>query len=59
MVKADRWLFPAIERVIEERCFRAPAARVRVVAAALGDDAGIVGAAGLAMQRPETDESTD
>jgi glucokinase len=50
MCKADRWLFPAIERVIAQRCFQAPASRVRVVAAELGDDAGIIGTAGLAMR---------
>ncbi|MBN1477122.1 ROK family protein [Candidatus Sumerlaeota bacterium] len=49
MTAAKAWLFPVIERVIAERCFDAPAARVRVVAAELGDDAGIIGAAGLAM----------
>ncbi len=51
MGRAERWLFPAIERVIAERCFSAPAARVRVVAAALGDAAGIIGAANLALRR--------
>jgi glucokinase len=49
MTAAKPWLFPVIERVIAERCFDAPANRVRVVAAELGDDAGIIGTAGLAM----------
>jgi glucokinase len=51
MVNAKRWLFPPIEREIRERCFDLAAKRVRVVAAALGDDAGIIGAADLAMRR--------
>lgn len=51
MVEARRWLFPAIEREIQARCFEAPKRRVKVVPAALGDDAGIVGAADLALRR--------
>jgi glucokinase len=50
MCRADRWLFPQIERVVRERCFDAPAVRVRIVPAALCDDAGIIGAAGLALR---------
>lgn len=49
MVNARLWLFPVIEKTIHEYAFKAPAARVRIAAASLGDDAGIVGAAALAL----------
>lgn len=49
MTQAKSWLFPEIEKQIRERCFDAPAARVKLIAAELGDDAGIIGAANLAL----------
>jgi hypothetical protein len=41
--QGDRWLEPARAEV-RNTGFRAPAARVRIVAAELGEDVGLVGA---------------
>lgn len=48
--QGDRWLQPAREAV-RRTAFRIPAARVRIVPAALGDDVGLVGALGLVASR--------
>jgi glucokinase len=50
MTAAHVWLFPVIQETIREHTFKAPAERVRIVRAELGDDAGIVGVAGLAAR---------
>jgi glucokinase len=42
-------LFQPVRRAIDRRAFRAPAQAVRVVPAELGDDAGVLGAAVVAM----------
>ena len=48
--QGDRWLDPAREAV-RTRAFRVPAARVRIVPAALGDDVGLVGGLELVRHR--------
>lgn len=48
--QGDRLLEPA-QRAVAELAFRAPARRTRVVAAGLGDDVGLVGAAALVAER--------
>jgi glucokinase len=48
--QGERWLVPARARVAAE-AFRTQASRVRIVAAALGDDVGLVGALGLVGSR--------
>jgi glucokinase len=48
--QGELWLGPAREAVTRF-AFRVPAARVRIVAAALGDDVGLVGALGLVAAR--------
>jgi glucokinase len=48
--QGERWLGPAREAVTRF-AFRVPAARVRIVAATLGDDVGLVGALGLVATR--------
>ncbi|MCX7805133.1 MAG: ROK family protein [Planctomycetota bacterium] len=46
-----RMLFGPIRRTVRARALRIPARRIRIVPAALGDDMGCVGAAGLALLR--------
>jgi len=48
--QGERWLRPARDEV-RRVAFRIPAARVRIVPAALGDDVGLVGAVGLVAAR--------
>jgi glucokinase len=48
--QGERWLQPARDEV-RRVAFRIPAARVRIVPAALGDDVGLVGAVGLVAAR--------
>lgn len=48
--QGDRWL-GAARAAVETSAFRRPAARVGIVAAALGDDVGLVGAWPLVAQR--------
>jgi glucokinase len=48
--QGERWLQPARDEV-RRVAFRIPAARVRIVPAALGDDVGLVGAVGLVTAR--------
>lgn len=50
MGQPDAWLAPAADAV-RRLAFRRPAARARIVPAALGDDVGLVGAAVLARER--------
>lgn len=56
--QGERWLEPA-RAAIAADAFRVQAARVRVVAAALGDDVGLVGALGLVGSRIPTARATD
>jgi hypothetical protein len=46
----ERWLEPARQRVAAE-AFQVQAERVRIAAAALGDDVGLIGALGLVGSR--------
>jgi glucokinase len=50
MAGAGDLLFEPIRRIVKERAFDKPVSRARIEAAALGTDAGIVGAAGLALR---------
>ena len=50
MAGAGGLLFGPIRRVVRERAFDKPAGRARIEPASLGTDAGIVGAAGLALK---------
>lgn len=49
--KAGDLLFDPVRRVVRERAFERPAAAVRIVPAALGDDAGVIGAAAVVYRR--------
>lgn len=51
MIKAGDLLFDAIREGCAEHAFPAPAKRMEILPAALGGDAGVIGAAGLALQR--------
>ncbi len=48
--QGERWLQPARDAV-RDRAFRLPARRVEIVAAALGDDVGLIGAVPLVRSR--------
>ena len=50
MAGAGNLIFEPVRRIARQRAFPQPFARVRIVPAELGPDAGIVGAAGLAMK---------
>jgi glucokinase len=47
---AWRFFIPALRAQVKERAFRAPARRARIVRAAVGGDAGVLGAAYIAWQ---------
>jgi glucokinase len=51
-------LFEAVRRVIDRRAFRDQAQAVRIVQAALGDNAGVLGAAAVALARIGAAEKT-
>ncbi len=51
--KAGDLLFDPVRRVVRERAFERPAAAVRIVQAALGDHAGVIGAAAVVYRRLE------
>jgi glucokinase len=51
VARAGRWLFEPIRREVALRAFPVPVKRVRIVPARLGDDAGVIGAAGIALER--------
>lgn len=53
MIEAGDLLFDAIRQTAERQAFDVPAARAQIVPAALGQDAGVIGAAGCAWQRVE------
>jgi len=44
-------LFAPVRRIVREEAFERPGAAVQIVPAALGDDAGVVGAAAVALER--------
>jgi glucokinase len=48
---AGDFIFKPLEETARANCFKTPGDRVRIVRATLGNDAGIIGAAGLAMKR--------
>lgn len=45
VMQAGDWLLPAVRETVRERVHLTPAGQTKIVAAALGDDAGVVGAA--------------
>lgn len=47
-------LFEPIRRTVKKRAFEVPAARARIVPSELGDDAGVIGAAGVALSRAKS-----
>ncbi|MDQ7850927.1 MAG: ROK family glucokinase [Armatimonadota bacterium] len=49
--KAGDLLLEPVRRVVRERAFQRPAAAVRIVPAALGDDVGVIGAAAVVYRR--------
>ena len=51
VIKAGNLLFDPVRRAVRERAFERPAAAVRIVPAALGDDAGVIGAAAVVYRR--------
>jgi len=53
MAAAGGMLFEPIMREVRHRALRPPAARLRLAQAQLGDDAGVVGAAGCALTRAQ------
>lgn len=50
MIKAGAILFDAIREACQRHAFKAPAQRLQILPAELGDDAGIIGAAGVALE---------
>ncbi len=48
---AGDYIFKPLRETAQKSCFKKPGQRARLVAASLGNDAGIIGAAGLAMKR--------
>jgi len=51
MIEAGDLLFDAIRQTAAQQAFDVPANRAQIVPAALGQDAGVIGAAGCAWQR--------
>lgn len=51
MIGAGEYLFEPVRAEVRKRAFPVPAERARIVPAELGDDAGIIGAAGVALER--------
>ncbi len=51
VAKAGEMLFAPVRRIVREEAFERPAALVRVIPAALGDDVGAVGAAAVVYAR--------
>ena len=49
MIGAGELLFAPVRDEVKKRAFPTPAARVKIVPAILGDDAGSIGAAGIAL----------
>lgn len=55
MVAAGDILFDAIRQSVDENAFEVPAQRAEIVPAGLGDDSGVIGAAGVALSRYTVD----
>jgi glucokinase len=53
VARAGDLVFDPIRRTVKTQAFARPAAAVRIVPSALGDDAGVIGAAAVAYQRIE------
>ncbi len=51
MISAGRWLFDPIRETAKKHCWAVAFKRARIVPARLGDDAGVIGAAGVALER--------
>jgi len=51
LIGAGEALFGPIRETVKRRAFPVPAARARIVPSVLGDDAGVIGAAGVALAR--------
>jgi len=51
VAQAGEWLFGPIRETVHQRCHATPVERVRILPAALGGEAGVVGAATWASQR--------
>lgn len=54
MINAGKMLFDSMRNSVLEHSFAAPGRRMKVVPAALGETAGMIGAAGCALTRSET-----
>ena len=55
VIEAGEALFKPIRETVKERAFPVPGARARIVPSVLGDDAGVIGAAGVALSRAQLD----
>jgi len=51
VIAAGEPLFKPVRETVKKRAFPAPVARVHIVPSVLGDDAGVIGAAGVALAR--------
>jgi len=50
MIAAGERLFGPIRETVKKRAFKTPARRIKIVPAERGDDAGVLGAAGIALE---------
>ena len=55
VARLGEWLLEPVRATLRQRCHAVPVDRIEVVRAALGDDAGVVGAAVWAFQRTYVD----
>jgi glucokinase len=51
MIAAGDALFKPIREVVKANCFKVPGRRAKIVPAGLGEDSGVIGAAGVALAR--------
>jgi glucokinase len=51
VIAAGEALFKPIRETVKKRAFPVPSTRARIVPSVLGDDAGVIGAAGVALSR--------
>jgi len=51
VIAAGEALFEPIRQTVKKRAFEVPGKRARIVPSVLGDDAGVIGAAGVALSR--------
>jgi len=54
VARLGRWLLDPIQATVRQRCFATPLDRVQILPAALGTDAGVVGAAMWAFQMAQS-----